>query len=60
MKIKKIILLFGTVFLLNTMLTGCSNGSESAVQTEEKQADEALPGELNDVPLNEKDRKSVV
>lgn len=53
MKIKKIILLFGTVFLLNTMLTGCSNGSESAVQTEEKQADEALPGELNDVPLNE-------
>ncbi len=48
MKIKKIILLFGTVFLLNTMLTGCSNGSESAVQTEEKQADEALPGELND------------
>ena len=53
MKIKKIILLFGAVFLLNTMLTGCSNGSESAVQTEEKQADEALPGELNDVPLNE-------
>ncbi len=52
MKIKKIILLFGTVFLLNTMLTGCSNGSESAVQTEEKQADEALPGELNDVPLS--------
>lgn len=54
MRIKEAIVLLGAVFLLNTMLTGCGNGSESAVQTEEKQADEALPEEFNDEPLNEK------
>lgn len=55
MRLKKIILLLGTVFLLNTVVAGCGSRSESAAKTEEKQAGEALPEELNDTPIKKRD-----
>ena len=51
MKLKKAMMVFGTVCILSTMITGCGSGSESTVKTEENQADEASPEESNDAPL---------
>ena len=51
MKLKKAMILFGTVCILSTMIVGCGSGSESAVKTEENQADEISPKESNDTPL---------
>ena len=51
MKLKKAMILFCTVCILNTMITGCGSGSESAAKTEETQAEKASPEELNDAPL---------
>ncbi|MEZ3501930.1 MAG: hypothetical protein K1W25_00505 [Lachnospiraceae bacterium] len=55
MKLKKAMILFGTVCILNTMIVGCGSRSESAAKTEETQAEEALPEELNDAPLKDID-----
>ena len=35
MKLKKAMILFGTVLILNAMVTGCGSGSESVAKTEE-------------------------
>ena len=51
MKLKKAMIVFGIVCILSTMIAGCGSGSESAVKTEENQADEASPEESNDAPL---------
>ena len=51
MKLKKVMILLGTVCILNTMVTGC--GSGSIAKTEENQTDEALLEELNDAPSKE-------
>ncbi len=48
MKLKKVMILLGTVCILNTMVTGC--GSGSIAKTEENQTAEALLEELNDAP----------
>ena len=53
MKLKKVMILLGTVCILNTMVTGC--GSGSIAKTEENQTDEALLEELNDAPSKESD-----
>ncbi len=53
MKLKKVMILLGTVCILNTMVTGC--GSGSVAKTEENQTDEALSEELNDAPPKEID-----
>lgn len=50
MKLKKAMVLFGTVCILNTMIVGCGSSSESAAKTEETQAEE-----LNDAPLKDID-----
>ncbi len=55
MKLKKAMILFGAVCILNTMIVGCGSSSESAAETEETQAEEALPEELNDAPLKDID-----
>ena len=51
MKLKKAMIVFGTVCILSTMITGCGSGSESTVKTEENQEKETSPEELNDAPL---------
>ena len=53
MKLKKVMILLGTVCILNTMVTGC--GSGSIAKTEENQTDEALSEELKDAPSKEID-----
>ncbi len=55
MKLKKAMILFGVVCILNTMIAGCGSGSESAAKTEESQTGEALSEELNDASLKELD-----
>ena len=55
MKLKKGMIVFGIVCILNTMVTGCGSSSESTAKTEETQAEEASPEELNDVPLKDVD-----
>ena len=56
MKLKKIMILLGTVCILNTMVTGC--GSGSAAKTEENQTGEALSEELKDASLKEIDENT--
>ena len=58
MKLKKAMIVFGTVCILNTMVTGCGSGSESVTETEEIQAEETPSGELNDESLKEPDRST--
>ncbi len=53
MNLKKVMILLGTVCILNTMVTGC--GSGPVAKTEENQTDETLSEELNDVPSKEID-----
>ncbi|NBJ91943.1 hypothetical protein [Parablautia muri] len=48
MKLKKAMILLGTVCILHTMVTGC--GSSPVAKTEENQTYEALSEELNDAP----------
>jgi len=55
MKLKKAMILFGTLCMLNIMVTGCGSGSESAAKTEGNQAGEALSEEQNNVPSEETD-----
>jgi len=55
MKLKKAMILFGTVCILNTMIAGCGSGSESAAKTEETQAEEASPEEFNNAPRKDVD-----
>ena len=55
MKLKKAMILFGTVCMLNIMVSGCGSGSEPAAKTEGNQAGETLPEERSDVPLEEAD-----
>ena len=55
MKLKKAMILFGTVCILNTMIAGCGSGSESTAKTEETQVEEAAPEELNNAPLKDAD-----
>lgn len=50
MKLKKAMIVFGTVCILNTMVTGCGSGSESAAKTEESQKSEVLSEESNNAP----------
>lgn len=50
-KIKKLLILFGTVGILNTMAIGCGSVTESAVKTEEAWADEILPPLLMRISL---------
>ena len=47
MKLKKIMIVFGTVCILNMLAVGCGSNSESAAKTEENQVSEALSEELN-------------
>lgn len=53
MKLKKVMILLGTVCILNTMVTGC--GSGSIAKTEEDQTDEAkkTTSEAEEIPLEE-------
>ncbi len=55
MKLRKAMILFGTVCMLNIMVAGCGSGSEPAAKTEGNQAGETLPEERSDVPLVETD-----
>lgn len=55
MKLKKAMILFGTVCILNTMVAGCGSGSESAAKTEETQVEEASPEEFNNAPRKDVD-----
>ena len=48
MKLKKVMILLGTVCILNTMVTGC--GSGSIAKTEENQTDEGLIVTSNYLP----------
>ena len=45
MKLKKLMILFSTVCMLNTMAVGCGSATESAVKTEEARSGEILPEE---------------
>ena len=56
MKLKKAMILFGTVCILSTMIVGCGSGSESAVKTEETQSDEILPEEETDALIKDDDK----
>ena len=56
MKLKKAILLFGTVCILNTMAVGCGSATEPTVKTKEAQSGEILPEEETDTPLKDNDK----
>ena len=49
MKLKKAMIVFGTVCILNTMFAGCGSGSESAAKTEETADTKATEAEANPV-----------
>jgi len=55
MKLKKAMILFGTVCILNTMIAGCGSSSESTAGTEETQVEGASPEELNNAPQKDVD-----
>lgn len=55
MKLKKALILFGTVCILNTMIAGCGSSSESTAGTEETQVEGASPEELNNAPQKDVD-----
>ena len=56
MKLKKRIILFGTVCILNTMAIGCGSATEATVKTEETQSDEILPEEETDALIKDDDK----
>ena len=56
MKLKKAMLLFGAVCILNIVAVGCGSVAETAVKTEETQPDDILPEEGSDVPVKDDDK----
>lgn len=54
MRLKKAMILFGTVCILNTITAGCTY-HEPVVKTEGTRAEEESPEELNDAPLKDID-----
>lgn len=56
MKLKKLMILFGTVCILNTMAVGCGSATEPTVKTEEARSGEILPEEETDTPLKDNDK----
>ena len=56
MKLKKLMILFGTVCMLNTMAVGCGSAIESTVKTEEARSGEILPEEETDTPSKDNDK----
>ena len=56
MKLKKLMILFSTVCMLNTMAVGCGSATESAVKTEEARSGEILPEEETDTPSKDNDK----
>ena len=56
MKLKKAILLFGAVCILNIAAVGCGSVAETAVKTEEAQSGEILPEEETNTPLKDNDK----
>ena len=56
MKLKKRIILFGTVCILNIAAVGCGSVAETAVKTEETQSDEILPKEETDALIKDDDK----
>lgn len=50
MKLKKLMILFSTVCILNTMAVGCGSATESTVKTEETRSGEILPLPLMRIP----------
>ena len=56
MKLKKAILLFGAVCILNIVAVGCGSVAETAVKTEGTQPDDILPEEGSDVSVKDDDK----
>lgn len=56
MKLKKLMILFGTVCMLNTMAVGCGSATKSTVKTEEARSGEILPEEETDTPSKDNDK----
>lgn len=56
MKLKKLMILFGAVCMLNTMAVGCGSATESTVKTEEARSGEILPEEETDTPSKDNDK----
>lgn len=56
MKLKKLMILFGTVCILNTMAVGCGSATEPTVKTEEARSGEILPEEETDMPLKDNNK----
>ena len=56
MKLKKLMILFGTVCMLNTMAVGCGSATEPTVKTEEARSGEILPEEETDTPSEDNDK----
>lgn len=56
MKLKKLMILFGTVCMLNTMAVGCGSATESTVKTEEARSGEILQEEETDTPSKDNDK----
>ena len=56
MKLKKAILLFGAVCILNIAAVGCGSVAETAVKTEEAQSGEIFPEEETETPLKDNDK----
>ena len=56
MKLKKLMILFGTVCILNTMAAGCGSAAEPTVKTKEAQSGEILPEEETNTPLKDNDK----
>lgn len=59
MKLKKLMILFGTVCMLNIMAVGCGSAAESTVKTEEARSGEILPEEAEDMKTTEKETSDV-
>ena len=56
MKLKKAILLFGAVCILNIAAVGCGSATEPTVKTKEAQSGEILPEEETNTPLKDNDK----
>ena len=56
MKLKKLMILFSTVCILNTMAVGCGSATESTVKTEEARSGEILPEEETDTLSKDNDK----
>ena len=56
MKLKKAMLLFGAVCILNIAAVGCGSATEPTVKTKEAQSGEILPEEETNTPLKDNDK----